>query len=210
MGDHDGGQAQPVVQGAVGVAELQPGDRVQGAEGLVHQHDRRPRRQGPGQPHPLLLPARQRGRRAGGEGPRQGHEVEQFVDPGGDIRLRPAQQPRADGDVLGHGHVREQADALEHIADAPAQQRSGLAAHGTALEPHLSLIRFDQAVDGLERGGLARSGGADQGGEGSGGEGEADAAQGEGSPAVEGLADVIQLDQRRGHDRTLGQPRFQR
>ena len=34
--------------------------------------------------------------------------------------------------------------------------------------------------------------------------------EGEAAPAVEGLADVVQFDQRRGHERTLGQQRIQR
>ena len=37
-------------------------------------------------------------------------------------RLVPAEQLRRDGDVLRHRHVREQADLLEHVADAPAQR----------------------------------------------------------------------------------------
>ncbi len=44
---------------AVGVAELQTSDRVERAERLVHKHDLRPGRQGPGEAHPLLLAAGQ-------------------------------------------------------------------------------------------------------------------------------------------------------
>ncbi len=37
--DHHRGEAHPLVQRAIGLAELAAGHRVERAEGLVHQHD---------------------------------------------------------------------------------------------------------------------------------------------------------------------------
>ena len=48
-------------------------------------------------------------------------QVEQLLDPGRDARLVPAEQARHGGDVLGDGAVREQAVALDGVADAAAQ-----------------------------------------------------------------------------------------
>src|SRR5438876_385177 len=69
---------------------------------------------------------------------RQLDEIEQFVDARGNLGLRPAQKLRGDADVLAHAHVREQADALEHIADAPAKPRRIDRGHRRALDPHLA------------------------------------------------------------------------
>ena len=54
---------------------------------------------------------------------RQVDEVEQLVDALGDLALRPAEQPRDGGDVVRDGHVREEADLLDHVADPAPQLR---------------------------------------------------------------------------------------
>ncbi len=47
--------------------------------------------------------------------------LQQLVDALCDLVARPAEQRRNDGDVLRDGHVREQADGLNHVADAAPQ-----------------------------------------------------------------------------------------
>ena len=54
---------------------------------------------------------------------RQVDEVEQLVGALRGLALRPAEQPRHGGDVLGDGHVREEPDLLDHVADPAAQLR---------------------------------------------------------------------------------------
>ena len=51
------GEAEPVVQVAIGAAERVAGDRIERAERLVHQHQLRPRRQRPRDADPLRLAA---------------------------------------------------------------------------------------------------------------------------------------------------------
>ena len=54
--------------------------------------------------------------------------------------------------------MREQADVLEHVADAPAQRDRIERAHILALEPHNALARIGKAVDEAEQRGLAGAG----------------------------------------------------
>ena len=61
-------------------------------------------------------------------GGRQADQVEQFVHPRRDARRVPAQQARHDRDIVAHAHMREEADALDNIADAPPQLGHGHAA----------------------------------------------------------------------------------
>ena len=92
---------------------------------------------------------------------RETHEIEQLVHAGRNGGAVPPEQLRRDGDVLGDGQMREEADLLEHIADAPAQgggiDRGDVGAEG----PDGAGGRIDQTVDGLQQGGLARPGFAD-------------------------------------------------
>ena len=99
--------------------QLAAGDRIERAERLVHQQNRRIGRERARHADALALAARQllaagarRSRR------RQADELQQLVDPRRDPRLVPAEQPRHDGDVVANGQVRKEADLLEHVADA--------------------------------------------------------------------------------------------
>ena len=99
-------------------------DRVDGAERLVHEHDRRVGGQRPGDADALALAARQLAREAvailGGLEP---DEREQLLRSLAEARLRPAEQARHRRDVLADGLVREQADLLDDVADARAAAR---------------------------------------------------------------------------------------
>jgi hypothetical protein len=47
------------------------------------------------------------------------------------LRALPAQQLWRDGDILADSHVRKEPDALEHIADPPAQHGASMVPTGT-------------------------------------------------------------------------------
>ena len=122
VGDHHAGQAELVVQPPVILAERVAGQRIERAERLVHQHDARLGRDGAGDADALAFAAG----KLGGKTVAmllaiETHQIEQRVDALGHPRLVPAEQLRRDRDVFRDRHVREQADALEHIADAAAQ-----------------------------------------------------------------------------------------
>ena len=103
--------------------QLRARDRIERAERLVHQQDRRIGGQRARDADALPLAARQlerpaRARRspAAGRPARAARAIARV-----DARRVPAQQPRHDADVLRDGHVRKQPDLLEDVADAAAQ-----------------------------------------------------------------------------------------
>ena len=85
----------------------------------------------------------------------QAHEFQQFGDARRDPRLVPAQEPRRNADILAHRHVREQPDALEHVADAPPQRDGIERADVIPLEQHLPVGRHDQTIDEADERGFA-------------------------------------------------------
>src|SRR5262245_37828169 len=125
----------------------------------------------------------------------QFHEVEQLRDAGLDVRFRPSKELRRDGDILSDRHMREQADALEYIADAPPQRRSVTALDRFSLEANLPTIRLEQPVYHLQRRGFAGPGCSHEGDEGAGVDGERHVAQRVAAFAVEGLRDVDEFDE---------------
>ena len=145
------------------VLEAVADDRVDRPERLVHEHDRRVRGEGPGDAHALALAARELVRVAVAVAARiQPHDGQQLVGPLPLPRRGPAQEPWHDDDVLTDRLVREQADLLDHVADA-APQRRHVALRGIlAVDEDPAARRLDQAVDHLERRRLAAAGRADE------------------------------------------------
>ena len=160
---HHRREPEPIVQRADLLLEQIAGDRIEGPERLVHQQDRGLRRERPRDAHPLPLPARERRRRPIPVDPRlEADRIEQFVDPFRDPGRRPAHEPGHGADVLAHRPVREQADRLHHVADAPAQRLGGPLADVRPVDEHPPLGRLDEAVDGPQRRRLAAARAADQ------------------------------------------------
>ena len=84
------------------VLQARAGDRVDGAERLVHQQDGRVGGERTRHADPLALPAGElRGIPRRGSRRVEPHEVEQLVDAGADAALRPAEQARDGRDVGG-------------------------------------------------------------------------------------------------------------
>jgi hypothetical protein len=152
------------VQPPVVLAERVAGERVERAERLVHQHDRRLGRERPGQADALAFAA---GKLAGKPFAKlavaETDQREQRLDPRRRPRVVPAEQLRRDADVLGDSHVREQADALEHVADLSPQCDRIRGLHVLAVDPHGAGARIGQAVDQPQQRGLAGTGRPDDG-----------------------------------------------
>ena len=111
--------------------------RIERAERLVHQQDRRIGGERAGNADALRLPARQLARIAPGvvSGIEPDHleQLERTLVPPFD---RPAQETRNDADVLLDRHVRKQADLLDHVADLPAQRDRVELARVLAVDEH--------------------------------------------------------------------------
>ena len=121
--DHDRGQPEPVVQRA---------DRACRARRASPDRARRTAR--PSAAASARSPARARRRRAGAARPtarrasaprsRAGRSTSSSSS-ATRAAVALARQPQPDRDILGDGHVREQPDILEHIADPPPQRGAG-------------------------------------------------------------------------------------
>ena len=96
---------------------------VEGAERLVEEQHGRLRRQRAGEPHALLLPARQLVDAPLGEAA-QADQLEQLDHPQLAALARPPCHPQPERDVVAHVHVREQRQPLEHQPEAPLVRRS--------------------------------------------------------------------------------------
>ena len=163
VGDEDRGEDQAPTQVVERALQPVPGQGVEGPEGLVEEHHAGRGGQGPGHADPLLLAAGESGGEAPGEGGVELDEGEQLRDASDPAVARPSQEAQRHRDVLGHGHVGEQADALEDVADRPPERveldRGGVA----PLDDHPPGVRLHEAVDHLERRRLPRAGVADEG-----------------------------------------------
>ena len=132
------------------------GDRIEGAERLVHQHHGRVRRERAREADPLALSARELGRIAGAVVDRgEVDEVEQLVDPPVDAVPVPPEQLRDGRDVLRNGHVGEQPRLLDHVADPAPQLGDVTVSDAHVADPDVPVRHVDQAVHHLHRRGLA-------------------------------------------------------
>ena len=136
--------------------ELEPADlvlhvaadqRIEGAEGLVVEHHLRIDREGPREPDALLHPARE----LIGElvaGVLEPDELQHLFRPGKALRLRHALHLEAEGDVVDHAPVGEQAEVLEDHRDRVAAQ---LAQLGAARRHHVASVDLDRARSRLDQ-----------------------------------------------------------
>ena len=122
MGDHDGGDAELVLELLDLVAQADAHLGVQGAQRLVQQQQSRRCGQGAGQGDALLLAAGQLGGVLGAL-VRHADQLQQLVDAGGDVRLGHLAVLQAVGDVLEDREVGEQRVGLEDDAEIPFRRR---------------------------------------------------------------------------------------
>ena len=162
MGDEDDGLADLGLQAQELVLQALAVDRVDRAERLVHEHQRRVGGERAGHADALALAARELGGIAVAQRAFEPDEVEQGVDALGDPRARPAEQARHRRDVLADRLVREQPDLLDDVADL-APQLGGIAvADRPAAEQDVAVGDVDHPVDHPHRSGLAAPRRADE------------------------------------------------
>ena len=164
VGDEEHRLAQPPLQPQELLVQLQPGQRVEGAERLVEQHHLRVAGQRPGEGHPLALAARQPARVAAGEGVGVEPDQRQHLAAARQPPLaRPAEELRHQLHVARHPPVGDQAPLLLDVADPPPQRDRVPPGHRLAADADLAGARLDGAVEQAEQRGLARAALAHQG-----------------------------------------------
>ena len=162
VGHEDHGLPELAVQAQEVVLETVARDRVDRAEGLVHQHDRRIDGHRARYADALLLAAGELAWVAAQIVWVEPHELEQLACAAADALLGPAQEPRHRADVVLDRHVREQSDLLEHVADPASQLGDLVVVHAAAVDRDVAAGHRDQAVHELERGRFAATGRSDQ------------------------------------------------
>ena len=182
---------------AIVASECIARQRIECAERFVHQHDLRSCSQRTCHADSLTLAARQFGRHARGEFPRQIHQIQQLERSRLDIPRIPAQQLRCHGDVLADAQMRKEPDALKHVPDAAAQGMGLDRGDIVSIHHDRAAVRFDQSIDCLERRRLARAGASHDDDELTAGDRETDVP--DRRPVIEGLTDASQLNHR-AHD----------
>ena len=162
VGDHQGGDAHLVLNATNLELHFFTQVRVQVGQRLVQQQHRRFDHQRAGQGYTLTLAAGQFPWVAFGMFV-QAYQRQGLVDAAGDVGIGHLAHAQAKGDVVAHGHVREQRVALKHHPQAAAG-RFGMG-DVTAIEHDAPAGDFDEAGDHLQGGGLATAGRAEQGDE---------------------------------------------
>ena len=156
MGDENHRRLELLLNAGEFPLELNARHRIKSAERFIHQKDRRIDRESSRHAHALTLTTRKLGRPARRvDLRRKTHEIEQRVH----ALTRPIGSPpletRHEPDIFFDGHVRKQADILEHVADATSEPDAVPLARVTAFDPDRSRYRQQQTIDQLEDGGLA-------------------------------------------------------
>src|SRR5262245_2368485 len=120
MRDADDGLANLRLNAMELAVHLGPRQRVERAERLVHQQNRRVDGQSARNAYALSLSAGQFARVTVGVSLRfESHQIEQFPNARVDAVVGPTLQSRQYRDVAPDGHVWEQPDFLQHVAYAP-------------------------------------------------------------------------------------------
>ncbi|MCY1537219.1 hypothetical protein D9M68_727070 [compost metagenome] len=133
---------------------------VEGAEGLVHQHQLRLEDQRAGQGDALLLATGKLAGVAVAEGVQLDHG-QRALDPLAGVGLAQAAHREREGQVLGHRHVREQCVVLEHHADVTLVR--GHVVDRATAQQDLAIGGGFEPGEHHQAGGLAGAGRPEQG-----------------------------------------------
>jgi len=122
MGDEHDGFAETAGEGAEFTLEFGAGDRIERAEGLVHEQDGRIGGESACDADALALAAGEFAGAAMGEfAGIETDKLEHFLDAGGGARGVPVFQSGDEGDIFCDGEMGEEAGILNHITDAAAE-----------------------------------------------------------------------------------------
>ncbi|MNE26213.1 hypothetical protein D3C80_1195700 [compost metagenome] len=160
VGDHQGGDADLVLDATYLELHFFTQVGVQVGQRFVQQQHRRFDHQCAGQGYTLALAAGQFTRVAFGVLV-QAYQRQRLVDAPSDLGVGHLAHAQAEGNVVAHGHVREQRVALEHHTQAPAG-RLGVG-DVAAVEDDAATGDLDEASNHLQGGGLAAARRAEQG-----------------------------------------------
>src|SRR5215471_19031006 len=193
VSDEDNGLFQALLQGLKLALQLRACDRIESAEGFVHQENGGIGGEGAGYADALALSAGKLAGIAGGELAVESDELHQFFDSLADAGLRPGFDLGHHTDIALHGEVGEEADFLNGVADAAAQADRVPLARGFSLDPDFAAGGNQKMIDELEGGGFAGAAFAQQNERFAGADVEIEVVEKYGS-AVEAIGNLAELD----------------
>ena len=158
MGHHDDRCCRPIPKAEQLKVESFASQRIESAERLVKEQDRRFQCQGAGQRHALTGPSGQLGRAGGADRRIQTDEIGKDSEARQPSGQRPSGQLQWVRDVVGRGAPRQETRLLEDEADTRVRT-SDL----ETVEERRAGVRSEQPGDDPQERGLAASVGADQG-----------------------------------------------
>src|SRR5262249_29928144 len=131
-------------------------DRIQSAEGLIHQKNRRIGGQSACQPNPLPLSPGKLVRKTLAELLlRKADHVQHIAYPALQPSAIPSFEPGHQRHVLGYGVVREKPAFLDGVSDVAAQLDQVPLRSGPAVDKDAAFARLQQRIDKLESSRLA-------------------------------------------------------
>lgn len=162
VGDEDRGEPGLLLDTGEFLAHLDTQPRVEVGQGLVEEEYRGTYGDGAGQRDALLLAAGQLlGLAAGEVG--EADQLQRLARASAQLSVRDAAHLQSEGDVLLHGHVREERVRLEDHADVAALR--GKPGGVLALQQNAARGGFEESGDHAQGGGLAAAARSEQRGE---------------------------------------------
>jgi len=163
VGDENDGLAEAAGESAEFALQLGAGDRIESAEGLVHQENGRIGGEGPGDAHALALASGKFTGTALGKLARiEADELEHFLDAGSDTSGVPIFECGDESDVFRDGEMREEAGVLYDVSEMAPQANGVPFGGGAAFNEHLPCRREKEPIDKLEKGGFATTAAAEE------------------------------------------------
>ena len=130
--------------------QLEAGDGVQRAEGLIEEQQGRVDGEGARHADPLALAARQFVRKPRRKCVRvEAHQHEQLAHASLDAILRPLLEPRQQPHVRRNRKMRKESDFLNHVSDATPELRRCDLVSRLARDPYGAARRHEQTIDEL-------------------------------------------------------------
>src|SRR4051794_13782236 len=163
VGHQHGGLGEAAFQLQELAVELQAGQGVEGAEGLVEQDQRRIGGEGAGEGDPLALASGELGGIAAALSRGEPDQLQHLARPLLATVAVPAEETGDQLDVALDAPVGDQAAVLRHVADAATEGDGIEVRRGLSLDPHGAGGGLDHPVEGAEKSGLPRAALAHQG-----------------------------------------------
>src|SRR5260370_11911725 len=162
MSDEENGLAQLLLWVQKFAMQVGTRERIESAERLVHQKNRRIGSKCAGDADALTLPTGKLMRITRGDVTVEANQLDEFFDALCNSFLRPVFDCRDEADVALNGEMWKKSDFLDHISDVAAQLDYVPLASREAFHTNFTIREIEQTIHQLKCSGLARAAAAEQ------------------------------------------------